>query len=87
MSGMTRGPFRPISAGFAAATFVLLVAYIFLTAENVAVVVTLVVVFGLLALRASGLKKADIEATPQDGHLKFKTEFEGPDDDGEEGET
>ena len=79
---MTRGPVRRTAAAFAGVVFAVLVIYLFAESDPHPVIsILLVVTFALLALRASGLRRADFEVDAQGGHYKLKTEFEGPDED------
>lgn len=58
-----------------------LVAYLLIASKgNTPVLIVLILVFGLLALRASELRRAGAEADAT-GHVRFDTEFEGPTDD------
>ena len=75
---MARGPIRLVPLGCAAVVFALLVYLLVASKGNTYIDIALIVVAGLLALRASGLKRAGAEVDPASGHYHLDTEFEGP---------
>lgn len=82
---MPRGPVRRLPLGLALLSFALLAYLVIANQGETPVHVGLLVVFGLLALRASGLRRASGEVEPGAGHLRLETEFEGPSEEDEEG--
>jgi len=82
---MPRGPVRRLLLGLALLSFALLAYLVIANQGETPVHVGLLVVFGLLALRASGLRRASGEVDPGAGHLRLETEFEGPSEEDEEG--
>lgn len=80
MLSMTRGAVVPLALLFSLLPGGLLT-YLVLADEGGWIIrLALLIVFGLLALRGFGLKRADIEGDPQGGALRLNTEFEDPKD-------
>lgn len=69
-----------VPLAFAVLVFALLAYLLVASKGSTPVILGLLIAFVLLALRASGLKRAEGEADAT-GHVRFHTEFEGPTDD------
>lgn len=70
----TRGPRHNAATLFASAIFTLGI-YLIITDSSLVLILTALIVFALLVLRACGLQRAVGEVSPQDGHVRVETEF------------